>query len=173
MFGGLFKSKEEKVISKIQDLCEVWKDDKTIKNVILLLIGNIKLHKKDYYDQKKLGKKEILPVKKHWVALNFQLVLGCVAKKDDINLYQKIRDTFKLDNPKSEVGSLIINNYAPIYSRINSDFAWAFLAEELLYHCYDIPKEIGINDSFNKYHLELNDFIMMQHLNYKKYFDTI
>ena len=170
---GLFKSKEEKVITQIQKFGEIWKDYVTIKNVILVFVGILKLHKENYYDEEKIVKKGILPIKKHWVALNLQLVLGLVAKKDDINLYQKIRETFEVDNPKSEIGSLVINNYAPIYARINSDFAWAFLGEELLYHCYNIPKEIGIDDAFNKYHLELNDFIMKQHLNYKKYFDTI
>lgn len=169
---GLFESKEDKVIEKIQDLCELWKEDDTIKNVIGYLHELLKIHDIKGLE-KKIFKTKVNLIKQHWVALNFQLVLGYVAKMDDIELYTNVRETFDLDSPRGQVANLINNNYAPIYGQIVSDFAWASLGEELIHKCFNVNKTIGVQDAFNEYHIQLNNFIKGQNLNYKNFFDSL
>lgn len=169
---SFFKTKEDKVIKLLQDLCELCKNDDQVKNVIKYFYMILSKHKKNF-DEKQFRNTDFKLFKEHWLALNIQLFIGSLAKTGDFNLYNDVRKKFGLDDNKKKVALFINSYYAPIYANINSESAWGLLAEELLFQCFYIEKEIGLSDAFNEYHLEINNFIFEQHLNFKKYFDEL
>lgn len=170
---GLFETKEEKITNKLLNYIEHWKDPNTVKNLVKLLGWVLLNFKKDFDFDKEFKKIDTLKLVKHWTALNCQLFLGNLAKLGDFELYTEIRKKFKFDSEVKEVSNLINNNYAPIYSNINSDWGWALMAEEMIYHCWGIKKEIGINDAFNDFHKELNELVFKEHVIYKKFFEKL
>ena len=157
---NFFKSEEQKIIDTINDICSDLKDDERVKNVAQYFYMILTNYKKSF-DEKKFRQVEFMDLKEHWLALNFQLILGCIAKRGNFKIYNKVREVFKIDS-NLKVAKLINKNYAPLYANIRSDLDYAILAEELLFSCFQIPKEIDAKSVNNEYYEELSDFILKQ-----------